>query len=205
MLISTTFIIIIVTCILSFKAFKDIKMSADWSLSPYAVKHNHNYTRLFTYMFIHADLPHLLFNMLSFYMFGGMLENQFISLWGGVIGELNFIILYFIGGLFATVWPYLRNFDNPNYISVGASGAVSAIIFSALLWNPTMTVGLIFLPIPIPAYIFGPLYLAFEYWAFKRNKSNIAHDAHLGGALFGILFTLLLNVEKGVEFVHLIF
>jgi membrane associated rhomboid family serine protease len=205
MFLSTTLLIIIATAILSFKGFKDPKMSSDWALSPYSIKHYHTYSRLFLHMFIHADLPHLLFNMLSFYMFGEMLENQFISIYGGVLGEIYFVILYFIGGLFATTWPYFRNYDNPNYISVGASGAVSAIIFSAILWNPTMTVGLIFLPIPIPAYIFGPLYLGFEYWAFKRNKTNIAHDAHLGGALFGILFTLLVNSVKGKEFIDLIF
>jgi membrane associated rhomboid family serine protease len=205
MLVSSTLLIIAITSILSYKGLKDQSMISDWALSPYDIKHHGAYRRIFSHMFVHADMPHLFFNMFSFYMFGNMLESQFIEMWGGVAGELKFLILYFAGGVCATIWPYLRNQNNSNYISVGASGAVSAIIFASILWNPTMEMGMIFLPILIPAYIFGPLYLAFEYWAFKKNKTNIAHDAHLGGALFGILLILAFNIEKGKDFLQIIF
>jgi membrane associated rhomboid family serine protease len=156
-------------------------------------------------VFLHADLPHLLFNMFSFFMFGEMFENQLKLQYGVFVGNINFLIFYFVGGLIATIWPFIRNSENPNYLSVGASGAVSSIVFAAMLWNPTMEVGIIFLPFYIPAYIFAPIYLAFEYWSLKKGKSNIAHDAHIGGALFGVLFVALINVEKIKLFIQLIF
>jgi membrane associated rhomboid family serine protease len=118
---------------------------------------------------------------------------------------VHFAIVYFFGGIFASLFPYTRNHENQNYTSLGASGAVSSVVFAAILWNPTMKLALLFLPIPIPAYIFGPLYLAFEYFALRRGKGNIAHDAHIGGALFGILYVLLIEPSKGSEFVQLIF
>jgi membrane associated rhomboid family serine protease len=99
----------------------------------------------------------------------------------------------------------LKHQDNPAYRSLGASGAVSAVIFAAILWDPSMLLVIMFLPFPIPAYIFGPIYLAIEYFSMKRGGTGIAHDAHLGGAIFGILFVLLLNFEKGKEFIDLIF
>jgi membrane associated rhomboid family serine protease len=125
--------------------------------------------------------------------------------YGTVSGELHFIVLYILGGVFATLIPYMRNQDNIHYRSLGASGAVSAIIFAAIIWNPTMQLGLLFIPIPIPAYIFGPLYLAFEYWADRKGGTGIAHDAHIGGAIFGVLYVLIINIDKGKEFFSLIF
>lgn len=202
---SITFIIIILTSLISFKVFKDDIMFYKFSFIPYQVKHQNENYRLITYAFLHADLPHLLFNMFSFYMFGGLIENQLILNYGVVLGKLHFLIIYFVGALVATVWPYIRNSNNINYISVGASGAVSSVLFASMLWNPTMEVGIIFLPFYIPAYIFAPIYLAFEYWSLKRGKSNIAHDAHIGGAIFGIFYVALINFEKIKLFFHLIF
>lgn len=204
MSISITILIIIATTLISFKAFKEDVMFSQWAFSAYRIKHFKENKRFFSYMFIHADVPHLLFNMISFFMFGEMLEHQFQLRFSPILGEIHFVLLYFLGGIFATFIPLYRNQNNSNYISVGASGAVSAIVFATILWNPTMEVGFLFLPFPIPAYIFGPLYLAFEYWAFKKSKSNIAHDAHLGGALFGILYVLVINSEKGSDFLQLI-
>jgi membrane associated rhomboid family serine protease len=88
---------------------------------------------------------------------------------------------------------------------LGASGAVSAVIFASIIWNPSMQLGLMFIPIPIPAFLFGPIYLAIEYYAMRRGGTGIAHDAHLGGALFGIIYVLLLDFEKGRQFIDLIF
>mgnify|MGYP000942715496 CR=1 FL=1 len=116
-----------------------------------------------------------------------------------------FILLYLLGGVAATIIPYIRNEDNSSYRSLGASGAVSAVIFAAIIWNPTMSLGIMFFPFPIPAYIFGPIYLAIEYFSMRRGGTVVAHDAHLGGALFGILFVLLLNINKGKEFLDLFF
>ncbi len=165
-------------------------------------KYYQQYYRLFTHFFIHADATHLAFNMLSLFMLGRMLEIELINKYGLFSGEFHLVILYFVGGVFATVIPYYRNQNNKHYRSLGASGAVSSVIFAGILWNPTMRLGLLFLPIPIPAYIFGPLYLLYEYWADKKGNTGIAHDAHIGGAIFGILYVLFINVEKGMEFIN---
>ena len=202
---SITFIIIILTSLISLKVFKDEIMFYKYSFIPYQVKHQKEHYRLITYAFLHADLPHLLFNMFSFYMFGELIEKQLRLNYGTFIGEIHFIIIYLVGALIATIWPYIRNSENINYISVGASGAVSSVLFASMLWNPTMEVGIIFLPFYIPAYIFAPLYLGFEYWSLKRGKSNIAHDAHIGGAIFGICYVALINFDKIKLFFHLIF
>ncbi len=89
------------------------------------------------------------------------------------------------------------------YRSLGASGAVSAVVFATILWNPQLELMMVFIPIPIKAYVLGPIYLAIEYFSMKRGASRIAHDAHLGGALFGILFVLLIDANKGVEFLNI--
>lgn len=201
MSISITLIIIIGTILVSMQGFNNQEFMYRLSLSPYDIKHHKKGSKFLTYMFVHADWAHLLFNMISFYMFGELMETELKATFGPQVGNVHFLILYFIGGIFSTFWPMIRNQDNSNYISLGASGAVSSIIFAAMLWNPTMELGLIFLPgIMIPAYIFGPLYLAFEFWAFKRQKTNIAHDAHIGGAIFGLIYILLINFEKGKDF-----
>jgi membrane associated rhomboid family serine protease len=157
------------------------------------------------HMFIHSDLMHLAFNMMSLYFLGSFLEKELMYTYGDTKGEVHFLVLYILGGLFATLIPYIRHQDNPSYRAIGASGAVSAVIFAAILWNPKMELMIMFLPIPIPAYIFGPLYIAFEYWADRRGGTGIAHDAHIGGALFGVLYVIIINIDKAKEFLSVLF
>ncbi len=202
---SINLIIILLTSFSSFIAFKNQAVFEKYAFIPYQVKYKKEHIRLISYAFLHVDLPHLLFNMFSLYMFGEMIENQLVLNYGLFLGELHFLIIYFVGALIATVWPYVRNSENANYISVGASGPVSSVLFASMLWNPTMEVGIIFLPFYIPSYIFAPIYLAFEYWSLKRGQSNVAHDAHIGGALFGIAYIALINFDKIKLFFQLIF
>jgi len=203
--ISFLMIIIIVTVLVSLNAFSKSFILDKMVYSPYRVKHEKEYYRLLSHMFIHADSVHLIFNMMSLYFLGSFLENELIFSFGSIGGEVHFLILYFFGGLFSTLIPFSRNQDNSNYRALGASGAVSAVIFAAIIWNPTMKLSLLFLPIPIPAYIFGPIYLAFEYWADRRGGTGIAHDAHIGGAIFGVIYVLIINIDKGKEFLSVIF
>ena len=198
-------IIIIVTVLVSLNAFSKSLILDKMVYSPYRVKHEKEYYRLISHMFIHADSVHLIFNMMSLYFLGSFLENELIFSFGSIGGEVHFLILYFFGGLFSTLIPFSRNQDNSNYRALGASGAVSAVIFAAIIWSPTMKLSLLFLPIPIPAYIFGPIYLAFEYWADRRGGTGIAHDAHIGGAIFGVIYVLIINIDKGKEFLSVIF
>ena len=204
-MISIVIILIALNVLFSWQAFEKHELREKMLFIPYNVKHLNERYRLFSHSWIHADWQHLLFNMMSLYFLGQILSKQWNEIYGPEKGISLFILLYLIGGVAATIIPYLRNQDNSSYRSLGASGAVSAVIFAAILWNPTMKLMLIFIPIPIPAYLFGPIYLLIEYYAMRKVKSGIAHDAHIGGALFGILFVLLLNFEKGKSFLHLFF
>lgn len=204
-------IILIATVIVSLMAFNDSSLKERLLYFPYDVKRNKNYTRVFGHMLIHADFTHLIFNMMSLYFLGSVfldvssqeyvgVDDGLIQTFGNYKGQFYFFLLYLFGGLFSTLIPYVRHQDSPSYKSLGASGAVAAVIFGAILWNPGMSLNLMFIPFGIPAVIFGPLYLAFEFYQDKRGNSGIAHDAHIGGALFGIIFVLIINIDKGKEF-----
>ena len=202
---SLVLIIIGITVLISFSVENKPDQKEKMLFIPNRIKHSGEYHRLISSIFIHADLNHLAFNMLSLYFLGTLFEQQMISVYGVQLGSVNFILLYLLGGVASEIYPFIRHQDDPYYRSLGASGAVSGVIFAAILWNPTMNLYLFFIPVPIPAYIFGPIYLAFEYFAMKKGTTNIAHDAHIGGALFGIFFVLLLNPNKGLEFFQAIF
>ncbi len=207
------FIVIIVG--FSWKAFNDSSFMERWMFIPYLVKRDKQQYRMASHMLIHADGMHLMFNCFSLYMLGSIFLTSsgiyvgvgggLMEFYGPVMGQVHFAIIFIVGGLFATIIPYARHQDNPSYRSLGASGGVSAIVFAAILWNPEMELGLMFLPVHIPAYIFGPLYLLFEFYMDRRGNSGIAHDAHIGGALFGVLYVLLINLDKGKEFLELFF
>ena len=202
---SLVLIIIGITVLISFSVENKPDLKEKMLFIPNRIKHNGEYQRMVSSIFIHADLNHLVFNMISLYFLGNLFEQQMIQIYGVQLGSVNFLLLYLLGGIAAEIYPFIRHQDDPYYRSLGASGAVSAVIFAAIFWNPTMDLYLFFIPFPIPAYIFGPIYLAFEYFAMKRGTTNIAHDAHIGGALFGIFFVLLLNPNKGLEFFQAIF
>ena len=194
---------LILTVVISWQAFQNQALLSRLLLEPYAVKHRGEFYRLLSHMLVHADFTHLAFNMMTLYFIGSYLEQIWQLQFGLMNSRLYLFLLYVVGGLCATLWPMIRNQDNPSYRSLGASGAVSAILFAFILWDPTQSLYLMFSPIPIPAYVFGPLYLAFEYYSMRKGKSGIAHDAHIGGAIFGVLFVLLIAPEKGMQFVHL--
>jgi len=198
-------IIIAVTVLISFQANKNPDLKQRFLYIPFQLKHNNEYYRLISHIFIHADISHLAFNMISLYFLGSTLSYYFIDYYGLQLGTTYLLILYFAGAIFASLPSFFKHQDNSSYRSLGASGAVSAVIFAAILWDPSMSLGILFIPFPIPAYIFGPIYLAVEYFSMKRGGTGIAHDAHLGGAVFGILFVLLLNINKGKEFLDLFF
>ncbi len=198
-------IILIVTVIVSLRAMNDNNLKEKMMFIPYLCKHQNQSYRIFSHILIHADITHLLFNMMSFFFLGEILELDLISKYGFFQGELHFLIIYLLGAMFATIIPFARHHDHSHYRSLGASGAVSAIIFAFILWNPTVELSLMFIPIPIPAYLFGALYLGFEYYMDKKGNTGIAHDAHLGGAIFGVLYILIINIEKGKDLLNLFF
>jgi len=200
--IGITEIIVALTCLISWQALNNQNFQNQCMFIPYNVKHSNEYYRLLSHVLVHADFAHLAFNMISMFYLGKYLEMQLVYEYGN-LGMYYFIILYLLGGLAATILPYSRNSGNSMYRSLGASGAVSAVVFATIMWNPQLELMLLFIPIPIKAYILGPIYLAVEYYSMRRGGSGIAHDAHIGGALFGILFVLLIDPNKGVEFLRI--
>jgi membrane associated rhomboid family serine protease len=213
-------IILIVTVIISLVALNNQEILNRYMFIPYDVKHHKRYGRYVTHMFVHADMGHLAFNMFSLYFLGNFLltigpdqvlagngvDYGLMYHYGPWNGQLHFFILYFAGGIVATIIPYVRHQDNMHYRSLGASGAVSAVVFAAIFWNPNAQLQLIFLPgLPFPAWLFGLVYLGFEFYMDRKGGGRIAHDAHIGGALFGILYILIINIDKGREFFQAIF
>lgn len=130
--------------------------------------------------FVHADLPHLLFNCMTLWAFGPGLER--------IIGSLRFALLYAIGLLVSQVRSYFRYRDDPRYATLGASGAISAVLFAGIVYQPLEKLMILPLPVPIPAPLFAVGYLAWEWWSSRAQRDRINHDAHIGGALAGLAF-----------------
>ncbi|MBC7905013.1 MAG: rhomboid family intramembrane serine protease [Gemmatimonadaceae bacterium] len=188
---SFTLIIIIITCLVSFVAFNNQKVMDDLIFDPPAVYHDRQYYRFFTCGFIHADYAHLIFNMYSFYIFGEAVEQQFRAAFGEY-GKWLFLLMYLSSLFFCLLPTYSKNKENYNYRSLGASGAVAAVVFAFIFLAPTMKLSLIFLPgLGIPGFVFGLLYLVISSYLDKRGGGNINHSAHIWGALYGLSFLIV--------------
>jgi membrane associated rhomboid family serine protease len=182
--------LIILTVLVSWQGFQNRSFLERMLFIPYRIKHNEEWPRFFSHMLVHSDWSHLIFNMMTLYFIGDFLFNEYSLIFGSIKGIYYFGSLYLMGGLFATAYSYYKHQNNPGYRSLGASGAVTAVLFAFIAAHPTQDLMLMFIPIPIPAYIFGPIYLLIEYYAFRKGNTGIAHDAHISGALVGILFVL---------------
>ncbi|MFA6570685.1 MAG: rhomboid family intramembrane serine protease [Bacteroidota bacterium] len=167
------------------------------ALHPWSIVHDNKYYQFLTSGFIHADVMHLMFNMLTFYFFAFELE-KFIGTW-------RFALIYFASLIFSDVSTVFKQKDNQKYYAVGASGAISGILFSYILFSPTSKIGMFFIPIGIPAPLFALLYLAFCFYASKKSSDLINHEAHFWGALTGLLVTIALVPEVLLYFFHSIF
>ena len=193
--ITITIVIIIVTCIVSFISFSNSDLENKLIFYPPAVSQNNEWYRFFSCGLIHKDIPHLLFNMYALYLFGqgqgeSGVEFDFMLIFKD-LGKLMYLLLYVAALGVCLIPTYNSHKNNSQYRSLGASGAVSAVVFAYILFNPMQGVGLIFLPIFIPGFLFGIIYLLISYWLSKKGGSNINHSAHIWGALFGIVFVLI--------------
>jgi membrane associated rhomboid family serine protease len=190
-----TFVLIAVTVLVSWLAFDKPKLMQRLILWPPAVERQRQYERLLTHGFIHADWPHLLFNMLTLYIFGSQIERVLDRL----IGPLGFVFFYVTAIIVAILPTYLRHRHDANYSSLGASGGVSAVLFAFILLAPW---SLIYIPIPMPAIVYAVGYLAYSFWMDRRGGDNVNHSAHLSGAIYGVLFMLLVDSRIGPIFLQ---
>jgi membrane associated rhomboid family serine protease len=186
-----TLILLAATVIASLSAFNNSNMMSDWVFNPVRVNRNRQYYRFFTSGFIHADQLHLIFNMLSLFLFGPFVEAGFVGIFGKAQGHLLYLIMYLAALPLCLLPTYNKNKNNPYYLGLGASGAVSAVVFAGLLLTPTIRVGLFVIPPIIPGFIFGPLYLVVSAIMEKQAKDNINHSAHIWGAIFGLVFVIV--------------
>ncbi|MCH5598780.1 rhomboid family intramembrane serine protease [Niabella ginsengisoli] len=194
---SITLVITAITVIVSLLGFNSQKVIEDLIFYGPAISKRNQYYRFITCGFIHADFMHLAFNMLAFYTFGiglekGLFANPDIF---GNEAPFYFIMLYIGGLIISSVPDYFKHKDDYHFRSLGASGAVSAIIFSCIVLYPTMQISFFF--IPIRGWIFGLIYLGISAYLNKQGGGNINHGAHLWGAIFGIAYTLLFVSLKG--------
>lgn len=205
-MISITLIIIVVTVIVSIIGFRNSQVIDNLIFYPPAVSQNKQYYRFITCGFIHADIAHLAFNMISFYLFSNALvEPAFIAYFGDY-GRAAFLIMYVLALIVSLLPTYMKHKNNPQYKSLGASGAVSAVVFAGIMISPLSQLGFFIIPPIIPGFIFGPLYLMLSYYFEKRGGDNINHSAHIWGALFGAVFIIIVtrlysNVDIWADFV----
>jgi membrane associated rhomboid family serine protease len=187
---SITIIIVAITCIVSLLVMNNDEAKEKVLFWPYKINHGREYFRFYSGAFVHADILHLAFNMITLYSFGQGIETfLFPALFGDKSGLL-YIMLYAIGIVVASLPDYFKYKEVYGYRALGASGAVSAVLFSVILLAPSEELK-VFLAIPIPAWLFGILYLAFSAYMAKRGNDNIGHSAHFWGGVFGLVFTYI--------------
>ncbi len=184
-----TDLLIIVTAAVSIACFNKYQLFERLSLKPYRVVQHQEWWRIITHGFVHADWIHLLVNMFTFWSFGGYIETAFEYLG---FGKWAFLTLYFGGMIAASISDIIRYRNAEWYTSIGASGAVSAVLFAAIFLNPWDKI-LLFAIIPIPGILFGVLYLAYCQYMARQGGDNINHNAHFYGAVFGFVFPILLK------------
>lgn len=182
-----TLLLIAATVLVSWLAFERPRLLDRLILWPPAIDRHKQFDRLVTHGFIHADWQHLLFNMITLYFFGGLVERMFAP----YIGPLGFLLFYLSAILVAILPTYLRHRHDPRYRSLGASGAVSAVLFAFILVQPWSLIFVFFLP--MPAILYAVLYVGYSIWMDRRGGDNINHSAHLWGAGYGVLFTVAME------------
>ena len=181
---SVAAIILVVTVAVSLAGLFGSPKIVERSLfRPYWFLRKKQYETIVTSGFVHADLPHLIFNLVTFYFFAFQLEKQ--------VGSARFAALYLIGLVVSDIGTYFKHRNDPEYASLGASGAISAVLFASIVYFPWQKLFIIPIPLPIPAPLFAVAYVAYSWWSARQARGRINHDAHLGGALFGLVFVLL--------------
>ncbi len=196
---SPSTLLTLVTVGISIWAFNSRQILEKFIMSPYAVVHEKQWWRIITHAFIHADWMHLIFNMIALWSFGVAVEHYFSMI--TPMPHAQFYIMYFGAVIFSSIPDLMKKRNNPNYLSLGASGGVSAVIFAAIFFDPWNLIYIFFLP--CPGIIFGVLYLVYcSYQSKKGNVDHINHDAHFYGSVFGFIYPILIEPSAIQYFIH---
>lgn len=177
-----TIVIIAANVIISMKGFNDFQFFEKYKFNIAGIKRGEQ-LRMVTSGFLHADFNHLLFNMLTLYFFAPVVVTY--------LGATYFVLIYVGALVVGSLLSFQFHKDEPYYSAIGASGAVTGVLYAAILLNPSMSLYLFFIPIPIPAWLFGVAYLLYSIYGMRAKKDNIGHDAHFGGAIAGYVLTLV--------------
>lgn len=189
--ITLTLILVIFTCLISYQAFNDSRMRSNLMMHPASVKEFGQYYRFLTSGFLHGSWIHLGINMFVFYQFGEQLELTLLHHFGDLEGRLLFLLVYFGSIIFGSLPSYLKHSDNQYYSALGASGGVAGVLFACTFLYPWSVLYLYFI-LPLPYVVSSILYLFYESYMDKKGGDNIAHDAHLSGAIFGYLIMIII-------------
>jgi membrane associated rhomboid family serine protease len=187
-----TYWLIAITILISIGAFSDSRILSEAILSPYRVSKHKEYWRLVTAGFLHADWSHLLLNMFVLFAFGPLVESAFIQFFGPV-GKILFAAMYFSSIIAAHASSVFKEHNNPNYFSLGASGATSAVVFASILFHPLQK-----FYFGIPGFAMGAIYLYYSSYAAKQMSDRVNHEAHFYGAVYGFIFPIFLKPEIGL-------
>lgn len=186
-----TILLIAITCVVSYAAFNSPRLMEQLQFNASKIYYKKEYHRLITHAFVHANWEHLLVNMIVLFSFGTAIESYFKDYFGNNhIGY--YFLLYFGGIIVSNLYALVKHHKNYFYNAVGASGAVSAVLFAAIFFDPWRSI-LFFMILPIPGIVFAVLYLVYSYQMSNKQKDNVAHDAHFLGALYGFLLPVLIN------------
>lgn len=179
-------VLIAITVLFSYKGFQDLAFFRKYEFHIGSIRAGEQ-IRMISSAFLHADLGHLFFNMLTLYFFAPVVFDY--------LGDFSFVLIYFGSLIFGSLLTLIMHKDDYSYRAIGASGAVTGILYSAILLQPEMSLYLFFIPIPIPAYLFGIGYLLYSIYGMKAKNDNIGHTAHFGGAIGGYVITILKEPE----------
>ncbi|MFV0470380.1 MAG: rhomboid family intramembrane serine protease [Dysgonomonas sp.] len=184
---SITLIIIVVTSIVSFIGFGNEEIMDRFKFNVGAVLHKKQWDRLLTSALLHGDMMHLLFNMMTLYFFSDFVISY--------VGTRSYLLIYIVSIFFGSLLSLWMHRKHSYYSAIGASGGVTGVLFASIALDPNIGIYFFFIPIPIPGFIFGILYLAYSIYGMKKQLGNIGHDAHLGGAVVGLLLAILMDPE----------